>query len=42
MKNNLQYGLSAAVGLWQSVMGLLLVLLSNWLVSKYDPENKLF
>ena len=42
MKNNLQYGLSAAVGLWQSLMGLLLVLISNWLVSRYDPDNKLF
>ena len=42
MKNNLQDGLSAAVGLWQSLMGLLLVLISNWLVSRYDPDNKLF
>lgn len=42
MKNNMQYGLSAAVGLWQSVMGLILVLMSNWLVRKYDPDNKLF
>ena len=42
MKNNMQYGLSAAVGLWQSLMGFLLVLLSNKLVKRYESENALF
>lgn len=42
MMNNMQYGMSAAVGLWQSLMGFILVLLSNKLVKRYESENALF
>ncbi len=37
-----QYGLSAAIGLYQSLMGLILVLLSNWLVKRYDRDMAIF
>ena len=36
------YGFSAAVGLYQSVIGFILVLGSNLLVKKYDPDYALF
>lgn len=36
------YGFSAAVGLYQSVIGFVLVLGSNLLVKKYDPDYALF
>ncbi|MBO5070931.1 MAG: sugar ABC transporter permease [Roseburia sp.] len=42
MRNSMQYGMSAAVGLWQSVMGFALVMFSNWLVRRYESENALF
>ena len=35
-------GMSAAVGLFQSVAGFIVVLLSNWLVRRYDSDNALF
>ena len=36
------YGLSAAVGLYQSVIGFALVLLSNMVIKKIDPDSALF
>lgn len=35
-------GMTVAVGLYQSVVGLCLVLLSNWLVKKFSEENAMF
>ncbi len=40
--SNGQFSMSAAVGVFQSVAGLLMVLLSNWIVKKVDPEKTLF
>ena len=35
-------GVSAAVGMYQSVVGFVLVLLSNLAVRKFDPDSALF
>jgi putative aldouronate transport system permease protein len=35
-------GMSAAAGVYQSVVGFVLVLLSNWAVRRVDPERALF
>ncbi|WP_246469377.1 ABC transporter permease [Cohnella nanjingensis] len=35
-------GMSSAAGLYQAVVGFALVLLSNWVVKKANPENSLF
>lgn len=35
-------GMSAAVGLFQSVVGFVLVVTSNWVTKKINPENALF
>ncbi len=35
-------GMSAAVGVYQSVVGFVLVLLSNWAVRRVDPDRALF
>ena len=35
-------GMSSAAGLYQSLVGFILVLGSNWLVRRLDPENALF
>lgn len=35
-------GMSSAVGLYQAVVGLVLVLFSNYLVKKYDSDSSLF
>ncbi|MDF2926441.1 MAG: transporter permease subunit [Paenibacillaceae bacterium] len=35
-------GMTAAIGFFQSVMGLLLVLLSNWIVRRINADNSLF
>jgi putative aldouronate transport system permease protein len=35
-------GMSAAVGLFQSVMGFIIVLASNYIAGKVDEENKIF
>ena len=37
-----EYGMSSAVGLFQSVMGLILVLVTNQIVKKINSENALF
>lgn len=42
MRINAQYGMAAAVGLYQSVMGLILVLLSNYLIKRYDNDLAIF
>lgn len=42
MRINAQYGMAAAVGLYQSIMGLILVLLANWLTKRYDSELAIF
>jgi len=36
------YGMSTAAGLLQSVVGFILVMFSNWVVNKIEPENALF
>ena len=35
-------GMSSAAGLYQSVVGFALVMLSNYLVRRIDPESALF
>ena len=35
-------GVSAAVGMYQSVVGFVLVLISNLLIKRYDPDSALF
>jgi len=35
-------GMAAAAGVYQSVVGFVLVILSNWLVRRVDPERSLF
>ncbi|MCL5995057.1 MAG: ABC transporter permease subunit [Chloroflexi bacterium] len=42
LRVNADIGMAAAVGLYQSVVGFALVLISNWLVKRVDPERSLF
>jgi len=35
-------GMSAAVGLYQSLVGFVLILVTNWIVNKIEPDNALF
>lgn len=35
-------GMSTAAGFYQSVVGLVMVLLTNWVVTKIDPESSMF
>lgn len=35
-------GMSAAAGVYQSIVGFILVLLANWFVGKYDKDSTLF
>jgi putative aldouronate transport system permease protein len=35
-------GMSSAVGLFQTVVGLILVLITNWIIRKTNPESALF
>jgi putative aldouronate transport system permease protein len=35
-------GMTAAAGFYQSIMGFLLVLISNYIINKIDSENALF
>ena len=39
---NTNYGQSSAVGFIQSVLGLIFVGLTNWIVSRISPENAMF
>jgi putative aldouronate transport system permease protein len=36
------FGMAGAAGLYQSVVGFILVIFSNWVVRRYDPERALF
>lgn len=36
------YGMAAAAGLYQSIVGFVLVVLANWTVKRIDPEKSLF
>ncbi|MDR2822673.1 MAG: ABC transporter permease subunit [Acholeplasmatales bacterium] len=36
------YGRAAAIGLYQSIMGFILVLLANFLAKRYSPESAIF
>ena len=40
MNNNI--GMSSAVGLFQSVLGFITVVIANWVIKKLDPESALF
>ena len=42
LRTSSDFGMSAAIGLWQSVMGFILVLISNRLANKYESEGALF
>lgn len=42
IKKSSDFGYTAAASLFQSVVGLLLMLFANWLVKKIEPENALF
>ena len=42
LRVNADIGMAAATGFYQSVVGFLLVLLSNWVVKRIDPERSLF
>jgi putative aldouronate transport system permease protein len=35
-------GMTAAIGLYQSLVGFVLVVFTNWLVKKYDPDSALY
>ncbi len=37
-----QFGMAAAVGLYQSLLGFLAIFGSNWLIKKYNPDYSLF
>jgi putative aldouronate transport system permease protein len=36
------FGMAAAAGLYQSVVGFVLIVLSNWIVKRIDPDKSLF
>ncbi|XID92974.1 ABC transporter permease [Paenibacillaceae bacterium WGS1546] len=42
LRTNGDFGMTTAIGLYQSVVGLILVLVSNGIVRKYQRENALF
>lgn len=42
LKTTGELGMSAAAGFYQSAIGFLLVIISNWLVRKFNKENALF
>lgn len=42
LKQMFDYGMSTAVGLYQSVIGFVLVLVSNAIIRKIDPDSALF
>ena len=42
LKNTFNFSLGSAVGLYQSVFGFVLVMLSNFLVRRVEPDYALF
>ena len=40
--NNNDFGMTTAAGLYQSLVGFVLILLANWTIRKIDPEKALF
>lgn len=42
LRVNADIGMAAATGLYQSVIGFVLVVLSNWFVKRLDPDRSLF
>lgn len=42
LRTSSDFGMSAAIGLWQSVMGFILVLISNRMARKYESDGALF
>jgi putative aldouronate transport system permease protein len=42
LRVNADIGMASATGLYQSIVGFVLVLLSNWLVKRIDPDRSLF
>lgn len=42
LRNMSDAGMTAAVGLYQSVVGFVLVVFTNWLAKKYDPDSALY
>jgi putative aldouronate transport system permease protein len=42
LRVNADIGMAAATGLYQSVIGFALIVLSNWFVKRLDPERSLF
>jgi putative aldouronate transport system permease protein len=42
LRSSTNYGRTAAIGLYQSIMGFVLVLLANWLAKRYSPESAIF
>ena len=42
LKSMYDYGMSTAVGLYQSIIGFVLVVASNWVIRRIDPDSALF
>jgi putative aldouronate transport system permease protein len=42
LRTSSDIGMSSAVGLYQAVVGLVIVLISNYFVKKYDSDSSLF
>jgi putative aldouronate transport system permease protein len=42
LRVNADIGMASATGLYQSIVGFILVMLSNWLVKRIDPDRSLF
>lgn len=42
LRVNADIGMAAAAGLYQSVVGFVLILVSNWMVKRIDPDRSLF
>jgi putative aldouronate transport system permease protein len=42
LRTNNNIGMSSAVGLFQSVLGFITVVIANWIIKKMDPDSALF
>jgi putative aldouronate transport system permease protein len=42
LRTNNDIGMSSAVGLFQSVLGFITVVIANWVIKKLDPDSALF